>query len=415
MNEAHEPLSIGWLKSEKADDATAVTLEQVLDERLTGNALRLLVFLRMAERMQTPPSQAEAAEMIGLGGTAFRKAKEVLRRAGYLIEVRDRYPRSYREKQWDKEEEAWVLVSRGGQNRYQWWLRNPPLDGIIPDEESLIISDVPIERPEEISDQNRSTKRETAQTTKRETGTETGLQNVTRPAKPQVKTGSQNVNRAETGLQNVNPLKEDTVGWLVGSTPDEIFQEPTIQPDRIGGAREAELDAELAALHPGLKVTFGAIQAEIAGRVDLTQLDVVQAVRDTVLKAGLNGHSIKNPAAYVARVLVQKPNQWLIGAPSPASFAPSTTRASTDDGLTEWPDMSDPQVVKRLERSACGRGEHDWGSSVWPEIERSVCVRPTCNVRRRSVDNTFAELEDEQFTQQSIGETPWAVSSTAKS
>lgn len=130
-------------------------------------------------------------------------------------------------------------------------------------------------------------------------------------------------------------------------------------------------------------LTFAAIAHEIDGRVDLNMIHVVQAVRDTVLRAKV----ATKPAAYVAAVIVRKPETWLHTS---IPQAPGSYEAQEAEPLFAPLSSRDARAAQS---ALCQMGEHDWGPDVWPEVDRAYCL--TCNVSRRNVDPVFRDLQDE--------------------
>ncbi|MBL3685656.1 hypothetical protein D3248_01620 [Leucobacter zeae] len=326
-----------------------------LDERLTANPLSVYLYFR-ALGSGAKRTQQEAARELGLGEHAFRTAKERLRRAGFLQEIRDRYPDGYRDPRTGE--------PKGGQNRYRLVFQDPAQGVEVPDSESLISSDSSIELATEIPDQNRSWKSRAA--------TSSALDNQERIGKPQVSRARDFQERAEPVLENHDPLEEDTglVGWLVNSS-----SQPTNQ---TGRTREAT-DAELESLAPGCGLTLSAIESEVAGRVDLSRVDVVQATRETLLRATT---TVAKPAGYVAAVIVRKPDAWPVGREAPTPFVPTRQERAGDRPSSFWPNPSE---------ASCARGVHDWGAEYLPEIERAHCIH--CGEARRRHDARFAALE----------------------
>ncbi|WP_336664048.1 hypothetical protein [Leucobacter sp. MMO-40] len=169
---------------------------------------------------------------------------------------------------------------------------------------------------------------------------------------------------------------------MVGSS----ISEPTNQ---TGSTRETQdpsvVDAELEAIAPGARLSVAAITAEVAGRVDLSQVDLVAAVRDTVCRAK---SPVANPASYVASVIVRKPDAWLVG--------------STSGGWTPQREPEDawhPAEARDAGQAAsCLAGNHDWGSHALPDILRAHCVH--CGEPRRKVDPDFARHEAQHELEQ---------------
>lgn len=108
----------------------------VMDQRVAGNPLSVYLYFR-ALGDGASVTQTQAMEDLGLAKTAFRAAKLRLRRAGFLLEIRDRYPSDYRDPRTGE--------PRGGQKRFQLRLLDPAEGAVVNDEFSLIEADVPFE------------------------------------------------------------------------------------------------------------------------------------------------------------------------------------------------------------------------------------------------------------------------------
>lgn len=394
----------------------------VRDPRIAGMPVSLFLYLcSHAEGYDVTPARAKAD--LGLTDYAWKKAKDTLRRYGFVIEVRDRYPAGSRAPMMkhgkpvlDRKARP-RLVDMSGNLRVRLFT-NDPTQGTDLGEDGGVIE---VAEPyEQWLEKQQSLISGGAQSTapRNSGGGETPPQNQGQEQKkPQVSTAPRNSwgGAPVDEIRDTHIKEEENQGWdgkgkSLQSSPSnsnhargnvlhrrQIKQQADQSQVRFEttGDHGLAVDRELVKIHPTLTMT--SLTREIRGRVDLTLLDVVFACRE-ILAANKQPDGINYPPSYCAKSIVAAPERWLLGV------TPYTEDQTTEDS---WPDTNNPSVVKQLERAACERGEHDWGSSVWPEIDRSVCVRPKCDVRRRNVDSTFAELEDEQFTQQSIGETSW--------
>ncbi|WP_143026043.1 hypothetical protein [Leucobacter chromiiresistens] len=297
------------------------------------------------------PTQTQARDDLQLGAAAWQSGKRKLLEAGFLIEVRDRYPRGYVDA---------AGRPRGGQRRFRLFMQDPDPDYVADAAEALIELEEPYEEYLAAAENNQY-----------------GLSALAGRTPGQPDSGfsalasSPSADNPHT-VENPQSFKEEKTktDWLVGS---QDFNEPTNLP-----TREAGIDAELEALAPGCGLTLAAIEREVSGRVDLEGVDVVQAARDTLLRASSR---VNKPASYIAAVIVRHPEKWPIGGDAPVPFDPAPAREAS---------FSESSVA------ACLRGEHWWGSERLPEIDRSHCVE--CAEPRRNVDPVFAELEREMLS-----------------
>lgn len=335
------------------------------DARIAGTPLSVFLYFR-GLGTGAEVTQTEAMGTLGLGKAAFRTAKERLRDAGFLVEVRDRFPAGYRDPLSDE--------PRGGLPRYRLMFLDPSPDAEVDPSESLIEAEEAIEF---LPDQNWGRKSAPVAST--------GAGNRQQSGKPQMGAGAGNQHQPATGAGNRPPYRKTQVGLvnrLVGSSTSE----PT---DQTSSAREvtdpAAIDAELEAIAPGARLSVAAITAEVAGRVDLSQIDLVAAVLDTVCKTKSR---LGNPASYVASVIVRKPDSYLIG--------------SIDAGWTPQRDASEAwhpaEAHDAGQTAACHAGNHDWGSHALPDILRAHCVH--CGEPRRNVDLEFARHEAQHEREQ---------------
>ncbi|WP_336653517.1 MULTISPECIES: hypothetical protein [unclassified Leucobacter] len=335
------------------------------DPRIAGTPLSVFLYFR-GLGTGAEVTQAEAMAALGLGKAAFRTAKERLRDAGFLIEIRDRFPAGYRDPLSDE--------PRGGLPRYRLLFLDPAPDSEVDAAESLIEADEPVD----ISP-GQNWGRKSAPVTS------AGAGNRQQSGKPQMGPGAGNRHQLSTGA-GIRPPYRKTQGGLVNRLVGSSISEPTNQ---TGSTRETQdpsvVDAELEAIAPGARLSVAAITAEVAGRVDLSQVDLVAAVRDTVCRAK---SPVANPASYVASVIVRKPDAWLVG--------------STSGGWTPQREPEDawhPAEARDAGQAAsCLAGNHDWGSHALPDILRAHCVH--CGEPRRKVDPDFARHEAQHELEQ---------------
>lgn len=324
----------------------------VRDSRLAGSPISILLYL-LSHDPSRMPTQTEARRELGFGKDAWQSGKRRLLEAGFLVEVRDRYPRGFT----DSEGRP-----RGGQRRFRLFLQDPEPGVILQEAEAVIELDEPYEEYV-----NALT---AAQGGLSALGAKTADQSHCGNSAHGLPVTADNPHTADNPQSFIG--RENQVGLVGLNTSSD---QPTHQ---TVSAREAEIDAALAALHPALRLTAAQLAHEVNGRVDLTQVDIVRAVEDTVIRAATRGERVANPAAYAAAVIVRNPEQWALGAEQPTAFEPLGQRPEG----TEW----EPAVQ-------CVRRGHWWGSEKLPEIERGHCV--DCGVARRIVDPAYAELEAE--------------------
>ena len=322
----------------------------VRDPRICGNPLSILLYL-LSQDPQLMPTQTEAREELGLGVAAWQTGKQRLLDAGFLVEIRDRYPR---------DSVGTDGRPRGGQRRFRLFLQDPEPGYRATSSEALIELDEPYEQYLQAALGDQCGK--SALVTESPGQTDSGKSAV---AKSQCAENPQS-------KENPQSFKEEKTkpSWSVG------YISPSNQPTTpAADARVAEIDAALSGLHPDLRLTYAQIEREVSGRVDLGSVDVERAVLDTVIRAAERGQKVENPARYVASVIVRNPGNWPVGAAAPAPFDP------LGGGTSEF------------DAPSCARGDHWWGSERLPELDRAHCER--CGTARRTVDPTFAALEDE--------------------
>lgn len=324
----------------------------VRDSRLAGTPISILLYL-LSHDSARMPTQTDARRELGLGKDAWQSGKRRLLEAGFLVEVRDRYPRGFVDASGRQ---------RGGQRRFRLFLQDPEPGVTVSEREAVILLDEPYEEYRDAIEADQC-----------------GLSALVQKTPDQSHGGfsahgdsasADNPHTAENPQSFIG--RENQVG-LVGSNTSS--NQPTHQ---TVNAREAEIDEALAALHPDLRLTVAQLAREVNGRVDLAKIDVVRAVEGTVLRAAARGERVGNPAAYAAAVIVRSPEQWMVGASQPTPFEPLVERPEG----SEW----EPALP-------CSRGAHWWGSERLPEIERAHCA--DCGIARRTVDPAFAVLEAE--------------------
>lgn len=378
----------------------------VRDSRIAGMPVSLFLYLcSHAEGYDVTPARAKAD--LGLTDYAWKKAKDTLRRYGFVIEVRDRYPAGSRAPMMKKGKPVLDrkgrprLVDMSGNLRVRLFT-NDPAQGTDLGEDGGVIE---VAEPyEQWLEKQQSLVSGGAQFTapRNSGGGEAPPQNQGEElTKPQVSIAPRNSwgGAPVDEIHDTHIKEEENQGWegkgiSLQSSPSNSnhARETRTHGGTQSGVRfehagqpSLEVDHELVKIHPTL--TVATLTREIRDRVDISLLDLVTACKE-ILGKHKQPDGINHPPAYCAKSIVASPERWLLGlTPYTDSEAPETT----------WGDTNDPNVANRLDRSACARGEHDWGIPWFSEIDRSICVRATCGVKRRTVDPTFAELEDEQF------------------
>lgn len=342
----------------------------VRDPRIAGNPLSIYLFL-LSHDPDRMPSQTEALDALHLGRSAWQSAKERLLRAGFMLEIRDRYPAGYVDGDGRP---------RGGQKRFRLELLDPEPGIDYALEDVVLELDIPLEEYAKSPGQSQCGK------SALDGSDHCGKSAL--DAKPQISSTAENPHWASASADNPQSFIGREKGLVrLGSN----FQTDQTVPT-VASAREA-IDAQLAELVPtdGAPLTVAAIEREVDGRVDVDEIDLVQAVRDTVLRAA--GGS-RNPAAYVASVIVRKPDAWRLGAmpAQPGAFLGAEPSVSARPSTAEL-----ARAAELAGRASCGRGEHDWGPASWPAIDRAHCQRTHCLKARREVDAAFAALEAAEF------------------
>lgn len=335
----------------------------VRDPRLVGNPVSVLLYL-LSHQQDHAVTQTQAMRELQLGKDAWVAAKRKLMAAGFLVEIRDRYPRGFR----DSEDRP-----RGGQKRFRLVLQDPEPGTFIPAERAVIELDMPYESAGITPGHSQCGNSVVAAAA--------SADNPQWTPKPQVRASADNPQSGSASADNPQSFK-GREERLVRSGLDTSSNQPTIT-NASAPAQEASVDAELAELLPTVHppLTVASIRRELAGRVNVEDIDVVTLVKETVLRSK---KPIPQPAAYVAAILVRNPQTWHREnvAAAPGGFQPA--QEVTPVGLTGEP-------VHHI--ADCLRGEHDWGHSSWREVDRSHCVH--CSEPRRLHDPAFAELEAE--------------------
>lgn len=344
----------------------------VRDARIAGNPLTIYLFL-LSHDPQHMPTQTEALKALNIGRSAWQAAKERLLQAGFMMEIRDRYPSGYV----DSEGRP-----KGGQKRFRLELLDPEPNTTCALSDMVIELDIPLEEYEKTPGQNQCEKSAVADSSQcRKSAVDT---------KPLVNSSAENQQWVSASADN----QQSFIGRENGLVRFGSNNQPTSTEPTNAGARESaeQVDAQLAALLPTVQppLTCAAIAREVDGRLDLGSIDLVQAVTDTVLR---QRRRIENPAAYVASVLVRKPTAWLVGS---VPLAPGAFNGSDVPSPDEFEPLGDRERAAE-QSAACARGQHDWGPVSWPEIDRAHCTRRSCIVARRTVDEAFAELEEITF------------------
>lgn len=348
----------------------------VRDIRIAGNPLSIYLYL-LSHDPEHMPTQTEALSALGLGKDAWQAAKKRLLQAGFMMEIRDRYPTGYVDSKGKP---------KGGQKRFRLELLDPEPGMDFALDDMILELDQPLEEYEKTPDQNHCGKSALAD------GVHCGLSAV----------DEKHLVRTTADYPQSGPATADNPQSFIGREKGLVRLGSNTQPTNqteptVAGARDAEavVDATLAALLPGVNppLTVSAITHALDGRVDARQIDLVQAVKDTLLRQrGVIGQ----PAAYVASVIVRKPTAWLLGA-TPAAPGAYTPPASGFEDSGQGFTAPTVQELRVFERQECASGRHDWGPASWPEFDRAYCQRSLCETPRRSVDPVFADLEAAEF------------------
>lgn len=194
----------------------------VRDPRLVGRPLSVLLYL-LSHDQDHQVTQTDAQRELGIGKTSWQDCKRTLMGAGFLIEIRDRYPRGYRDAQG---------VHRGGQKRWRLVLQDPEEGVEIDPAEAVIEVDYALESREETPDQSQCRNPAVA------SETTAGIRHW--DEKPQV--------RASAGIRHTEPSSVDnsetTAGirhTFIGREEGRLgrFNKNSFQPtDQTGRARE---------------------------------------------------------------------------------------------------------------------------------------------------------------------------------
>ena len=333
----------------------------VRDSRLTGNPLSVFLYL-LSHEVSHSVTQTEAWTALGLGQRAWVSAKQVLLQCGFLVEVRDRYPDGYVDKNGNP---------RGRQRRFRLFLQDPEPGFQVPLVEAVIELNEPYEQwllASQALDTALRSVEEVPDTAQRSVGKEPQVS----PTLHNAVSESPTLHNAVSFIGRENQDGKDGINTFNPSHPSITERARENAPATVG-IDVAELDAELAEIHPSLSVA--ALAREIRGRVPVESLDLVRACRE-ILGANRQAGGVKYPPAYCAKSICTAPERWQAGlepylAPRPRQGGEETRSMAND----------------------CQTGNHWWGPESWGEIARSHCVN--CGVPRRNVDAVYSELETE--------------------
>ena len=175
---------------------------------------------------------------------------------------------------------------------------------------------------------------------------------------------------ANCGTYIENPEKIDKSIFI----ESEPSAEAAARPDRD----ISEIDVRLGKIHPSLSVQAISQRLKVA---QIADVDVLRAVQTLLGRASQTVH---NPVAFVATGIDRAPEAW---RPLLPGFEPG------DDVSGRISVREVRQAQKRAQKAACDAGSHDWGPTVWPEVDRGHCL--ACGVARRTVDPVFRELQDD--------------------
>ncbi|WP_449279255.1 hypothetical protein [Leucobacter sp. GX0328] len=328
----------------------------VRDQRLAGNPLSILLFL-LSHDPAKMPTQTDSQRMLGLGKDAWQSAKRTLIECGFIVEVRDRFPHNHVDRDGRH---------RGGQRRFRLFLQDPEPDSSVRLEDAVIELDEPYEDYlAAVEDPVCGKSAVVSKTPDQPDCGKSAVDEIPYADNPHTAENPQSFKEEKRmGLDGINKSNP--------SHPSSTERAREDAPATVG-IDVAELDAELAEIHPSLSVA--ALARELRGRVPIESLDLVRACRE-ILGANRQAGGVKYPPAYCAKSIVQAPERWQAAlepylAPRPRQGG-EETRSTADD---------------------CQVGNHWWGPESWGEIARSHCVN--CGVPRRTVDAVYSELETE--------------------
>ncbi|UTX53313.1 hypothetical protein [Leucobacter aridicollis] len=343
----------------------------VRGDALTGNAIKVLLAL-LSHDQSHEINQTELQNSIGLGQSAWRSAKENLMQAGFLIEIRDRYPSNARRADG---------TPCGGQKRFRLVLQDPPEGTLVELQDAIVEANEPVSLRGETAGQSHSRKSRVA--------SRPTLENQEWAPKPQVAATLENQESAKGPVDNLQATLENQESFI-GREEDGIrdgIKTTTPIPSQSNPAHgvpeRGDLDAQLNAIHPTL--SYAAIAHQVRGRVDIASLDLALACIE-ILNANKKPGGVTHPAAYVAKSLVADPRRWV-------SSKPYLGLTELERSLEE-PDNHRPTP---FQDSGCAAGQHDWGDAWLAESDRGYCVRARCNTARRRVDADYAAIEARMF------------------
>lgn len=331
---------------------------------LTGNALKVLLTL-MSHDQGMELSQTAVQRDIGLGESAWRSAKECLMRAGFLVEIRDRYPNGSRRADGSP---------CGGQKRWRLVLQDPEEGTVVDLDDAIIESAVPVTLVGETPGQSQSRKSRVAAMATRD--------NQEWVTKPQVTATRDNQEWTKSPVDNSSATldyQESFIGReemgldMDGINTSNPIPSPGMAP--LDAETIAGIDSSLKTIHPSL--SFAALDRQVRGRVNLREINLFVACRE-ILDANKQPGGVRHPAAYIAKSLVASPERW-------GTYEPYI-------GLTELEEFADAFEATSVQED-CDAGRHHWGHPNLPELQRAHCTY--CGRSRREVDSVFAELEEE--------------------
>lgn len=336
----------------------------VRDHRIAGTPLSVYLYL-LSHDPTRMPTQTEARHELGFGKDAWQAAKQRLLEAGFLVEVRDRYPDGYVDQRGRH---------RGRQRRFRLFLQDPEPGTSVREQDAVIELLEPYE--------DWIAALEEAETPKNGASEKTPISpSAENPHTEENPPTADNPHTAENPHTADNPqsFKEEKTGWdgmgLIKDPPHPSNSDPQgAETATEPGAADADVDRELASIDPRLSVA--SLSHEIRGRVDIAEVDLVRACRE-ILGAHRQPGGVSYPPAYCAKSIIGAPGRWHAG-----SRPYQNTQARIRDQEPDWAGLAE-----------CARGEHDWGPEKWGELARGVCLR--CEAVRRHVDPAFAALEND--------------------
>jgi len=329
------------------------------DRRLVGNPFSILMYLVSHSRDYTI-TQQQAKRDLGLGKTAFLAARRTLEEAGFLLAEHTRYP-------------AGTVDAEnrpiGGHQRIIYRLLDPenPTPQPKADNQPRLSDELePMD--------NRSVGAENREITGWYSDSQPKADNRPRVSGFDPDPVDNSEAKAENPPPGFRPFKEDQETEGNSSSSDgEWWGDAAAAPpeedhdDVLGVDSDLGVGDRLRQRWPFFDHSALLAALDAAGVVTGGLRPIEEIAAEVLIGRAVSPRAV---TTYVSTAIVSEPWRW-----------------------ARQPEAPPAAGAPRASRWDCSRDGHDWGPTVWAEIDRCVCTR--CDEVRRNVDPAFAELEAE--------------------